>query len=210
VGLITVFAAVMAVAVAVLVAAERAGRRAQVVVSKPVASLCFVTVGLTLYRPSHPYDAWVLVALLLCLLGDVFLMFRGAFLAGLASFLLGHLAYVAAFAALLPPRSWPARWAVPLLLISGAAALWLEPHLGRRRSPVLAYLVVITLMVWGASSVVIGGKGPWILAVGAGLFYVSDLAVARDRLIVKRFASRTWGLPAYYLGQLLLALTIGL
>jgi uncharacterized membrane protein YhhN len=210
VGLITVFAAVMAVAVAVLVAAERAGRRAQVVVSKPVASLCFVTVGLTLYRPSRPYDAWVLVALLLCLLGDVFLMFHGAFLAGLASFLLGHLAYVAAFAALLPPRSWPARWAVPLLLISGAAALWLEPHLGRRRSPVLAYLVVITLMVWGASSVVIGGKGPWILAVGAGLFYVSDLAVARDRLIVKRFASRTWGLPAYYLGQLLLALTVGL
>jgi uncharacterized membrane protein YhhN len=209
VGLTTVFAAVMAVAVAVLVAAERAGRRALVFVSKPVASLCFVMVGWSLYQRLNLYDAWVLVALLLCLLGDVFLMFRRAFLAGLVSFLLGHLAYLAAFAALLPPRSWPARWAMPLLLVSGAAALWLGPHLGRRRSPVLAYLVVITLMVWAAVSVVIGGKGPWILAAGAGLFYLSDLAVARDRLVVKRFASRAWGLPAYYLGQLLLALTVG-
>jgi len=199
----------MAVAVAVLVAAEKAGRRALVLVSKPVASLCFVMVGWILYSPSHPYDAWVVVALMLCMLGDVFLMFRPAFLAGLVSFLLGHLAYLAAFAGRLPPNSWPARWALPLLLVSVAAALWLGPHLGRRRSPVLAYLVVITLMVWGAGSVVLGGKGPWVLAAGAGLFYLSDLAVARDRLVVKRFASRTWGLPAYYLGQLLFALSVG-
>lgn len=208
-GLRVVLTAVMAVAVAVLVTAERRAWRALVFVAKPVASLCFVTVGWTLYRPAHPYGAWVLVALVLCLLGDVFLMLRRGFLVGLVSFLLGHLAYLAAFAAVLPPRSWPARWALPLLLVSLAAALWLEPHLGRRRSPVLAYLVVITLMVWGAVSIVVQGSGPWILAAGAGLFYLSDLAVARDRLVVKRFASRTWGLPAYYLGQLLLALTVG-
>jgi uncharacterized membrane protein YhhN len=64
-------------------------------------------------------------------------------------------------------------------------------------------------MVWGAAAVTAAGRGPWFLAAGAVLFYLSDLAVARDRLVVKRFASRAWGLPAYYAGQLLLALTIG-
>jgi uncharacterized membrane protein YhhN len=53
------------------------------------------------------------------------------------------------------------------------------------------------------------GQGPWIVAAGAVLFYLSDLAVARDRLVAKTFGSRTWGLPAYYFGQFLLALTVG-
>ena len=90
-----------------------------------------------------------------------------------------------------------------------AAALWLSPHLGRLRVPVLAYVAVITVMVWGAVGVTVAGRGPWFLAAGAILFYLSDLAVARDRLVTKVFGSRAWGLPAYYLGQLLLALTVG-
>ena len=46
-------------------------------------------------------------------------------------------------------------------------------------------------------------------AAGAILFYLSDLAVARHRFIHKSFINRALGLPTYYLGQLLLALTIG-
>ena len=41
--------------------------------------------------------------------------------------------------------------------------------------------------------------------LGALAFFVSDLAVARDRFVVKQFSNRLWGLPAYYLGQVLLA-----
>ena len=48
-----------------------------------------------------------------------------------------------------------------------------------------------------------------LVPAGALLFYLSDLAVARDRFVVRRFASRAWGLPAYYLAQVLLALTLG-
>ena len=90
---------------------------------------------------------------------------------------------------------------------SAAAAVWLWPHLGRMRIPVLAYIVVITVMVWGGLAV--AGRVPWLVPAGALLFYVSDLAVARDRFVVRRFASRAWGLPAYYLAQVLLALTLG-
>ena len=47
-----------------------------------------------------PFDsavrAWFVAALVLCLAGDVFLMLpKDLFVAGLASFLLGHLCYVA-------------------------------------------------------------------------------------------------------------------
>jgi len=202
-------AAITVMSVAVLVVAERRADRRLVLVTKPVASFAFVLLGWSRFEPGHPYDAWVLLALLLCLAGDLLLMLRRGFLPGLVSFLLGHLAYVVAFSALLLPRSWPAFWALPPLLVSTVAAAWLSPHLGRLRVPVLAYITVITVMVWGAVAVTAAGRGPWFLAAGAVLFYLSDLAVARDRLVVKRFASRAWGLPAYYLGQFLLALTVG-
>jgi len=201
--------AAMAAAVALLVAAEIRGRRTVVLVAKPVASLAFVLLGVSRFHPGNPYGAWVLVALVLCFAGDLLLMLRRGFLPGLVSFLLGHLAYVVAFSVLLLPRSWPPLWAVPPLLVSTVAASWLSPHLGRLRVPVLAYVAVITVMVWGAIAVTAAGRGPWLVATGAILFYLSDLAVARDRLVLKRFASRTWGLPAYYLGQFLLALTVG-
>lgn len=202
-------AALMTVAVVVLVAAELRGRRTLVLVAKPVASASFLLLGWFRFQPGHPYDAWVLLALLLCLLGDVLLMFRPAFIAGLASFLLGHLAYTLAFSGLLPPRSWSPGWAMPVLVASLVAVRWLWPHLGRLRYAVLAYIAVITVMVWGAVAVTVVGRGPWFLAVGGVLFYLSDLAVARDRFVARRFASRAWGLPAYYLGQLMLALTVG-
>jgi uncharacterized membrane protein YhhN len=206
---VLVLAVVMAAAVTVLVVAERNARRGLVLLAKPVGSLAFLLVGWSRFQPGHTYDAWVLLALLLCVAGDLLLMLRRGFLPGLVSFLLGHLAYIVAFSVLLPPHSWPAAWALPPLLVSAVAARWLQPHLGRLRVPVLAYVAVITVMVWGAVAVTAAGHGPWFLAAAAVLFYLSDLAVARDRLVSRAFGSRTWGLPAYYLGQLLFALTVG-
>lgn len=199
----------MVVAVAVVVAAERAGRRAPVLAAKPLASLCFVVVAWSRLQAGSPYDAWVMLALLLCLTGDVLLLFRRALVAGLVAFLTGHVAFVVAFAALLPPHAWPAAWVLAPLAASAAAAIWLSPSLGRMRAPVLAYIAVITVMVWGALSVAAAGNGPWFLAAGALLFYLSDLTVAYDRFVRRAFAARTLGLPAYYLGQLLFALTVG-
>jgi uncharacterized membrane protein YhhN len=208
--MIAALAALMATAVAVVVIGERAGRRVPVVAGKPVASLCFVVVAWSRFDPRSPYDAWVMLALLLCLAGDALLLFRRAFVAGLGAFLLGHVAFVVAFATLLPPHAWPAAWVLAPLAASAAAAIWLSPNLGRMRAPVLAYIAVITVMVWGAVSVAAAAVAPWFLAAGALLFYLSDLTVAHDRFVRKAFALRTLGLPAYYLGQLLFALTVGL
>ena len=44
---------------------------------------------------------------------------------------------------------------------------------------------------------------------GAAMFYLSDLAVARDRVVSSGFWNKAWGLPLYFGGQLFLAASIG-
>ena len=196
---------VVFLAVAALVAAELRGRRTAAVAAKTVASAGFVLLALLGLRLSAPYDRWILLALAACMAGDVLLAFPRMFPAGLACFLAGHLGYTVAFSTL-PPRAWPALVAAVLAVPSAAAAVWLWPHLGAQRAAVLAYIAVITTMAWGA--IAVAGRAGWITCAAGLLFYVSDLAVARNRFVVRRFASRAWGLPAYYFAQVLFALTL--
>jgi uncharacterized membrane protein YhhN len=63
-------------------------------------------------------------------------------------------------------------------------------------------------MVIGAFAATRAEVAPVKLAVGAALFFASDLAVARNRFVAKAFVNRAWGLPAYYAGQLLIAWSI--
>ena len=79
--------------------------------------------------------------------------------------------------------------------------------------PVLLYIIVITLMMSGAWSVLGDGtlalSGRIAVFTGALSFYVSDIFVARDRFLKTEFLNRLVGLPLYYFGQFLLAFSIG-
>ena len=87
--------------------------------------------------------------------------------------------------------------------------LWLMPHvLGDMRIPVLAYTATITLMLVAAVGTH-GFETDWRIPLGAAPFYVSDLAVARDRFVAPGWDNRLWGLPLYFGGQLLLAWAAG-
>ena len=185
-----------AVACAVLVYAEWRAPRLRPP-AKIAASLAFLGVGLLAASPS-----WVTLGLALGVVGDVALLGKGerAFLAGLGAFLVAHLAYVVGIAQLSPPQ----RWIAPAMLLPvavAAAALWrLWPRLGAMKLPVTVYVLAIVAMVAGALS-----TGRPRLAVGAVLFFASDLSVARDKFEASTFANKAWGLPAYYAGQLLIA-----
>jgi len=195
-------------AVGVLLVGEAKGRRPLVLAAKPLASACFVAVGWVSLRDSDPYGAWIVLGLALSMVGDILLMFRRAFLAGIGVFLAAHVAYLAAFHVLLPAHDWPLWIAAPVTTTSAFAAAWLWPHLGRLRAPVVAYVAAITLMLWGALAALEADRLGAVFAAGAVLFYLSDLAVARDRFVRPGFVNRAWGLPAYYLGQILLALSV--
>jgi uncharacterized membrane protein YhhN len=200
-----------AAAVAGLLVAERRGSRPGVWVAKPLASAGFVALALVSGATDTSYGRWVLAALALGWLGDVLLIPKGAkrsFAAGLASFLLGHLAFVVAF--------W-LRGAQPLWLAGGALAAaalavpvlrWLRPHVpAALRVPVHAYVAVISAMVAAAAGA-FGATGDAQLLAGALGFFASDLAVARERFVAKSFTNKLWGLPLYYAAQLLLAGTV--
>jgi uncharacterized membrane protein YhhN len=199
----------MAGALISLLHAIRVGDRTKEVMSKTVASAAFVVLGIVRWSAGDPIDTWLIAALVLCAAGDLCLLWDRSFDFGLISFLLGHLAYVTAFAVALPLGKWPLLILIPMVAAGALASRWLWPHLGRRRVSVTAYIVAISIMVWGGVSAFTAGALPWTAAAGALLFYLSDLAVARHRFVRKDFINRAVGLPIYYLGQLLLALTIG-
>jgi uncharacterized membrane protein YhhN len=212
------------VATAALLVAERRGHRPGRAIAQATASLAFLAVAALAARASAaaavaaPLVAWFVVGQALGVVGDLALLGHGRrpFLIGLGAFLAGHLAYVVGLAAVVAPTTWPTATG-PLAiapLASGAAALaWLWPHLrGDRasmRGPVIAYVAVITTMVIAALAAWRGAALPAttraLIGAGAALFFVSDLAVARDRFVAAGFINRLWGLPAYYGGQLLLA-----
>jgi len=183
--------------------------------TKILLSAIFVLAALTTPHLNLTYSWLIIIALAFCLAGDICLAFdsRKAFLSGLVVFLLGHLVYVAAFFNIAKVNAWTIGSLVVAGAVSGAVYAWLKPHLGTMQMPVIAYMVVITVMVAGAGSVAGDSRFPaigrWLVAGGAVLFYLSDLFVARHQFVQKAFFNRAAGLPLYYLGQFLLAFSVG-
>lgn len=201
--------AVGAVAVAVLVWSEWRGSRLRFV-AKPAASACFVVAALVAGAMDTGYGRWVLAALVLSAIGDVALLGRSSdlFLAGLTSFLLGHVAYVVAFV-VRGIDTGVAGIAVVVMSLSAFVVIrWLWPHVpSKMQVPVAGYAVVISLMVVMAIGTVAFDVDVRIIAA-ALMFYCSDLAVARDRFVAPGPDNRLWGLPLYYLAQFVFAATV--
>lgn len=159
-----------------------------------------------------PYKALIMGGLFFSLLGDVFLMLPDdRFLAGLTSFLVAHLFYIAGF---LIDHGAIAYWTIlPLFVLTALIAWVLKDNLGKMKIPVYFYISVIGSMAWLAWSRWISGGGvDHLLAfIGAALFLSSDLILALNRFKVAFKGARALDLLTYYTGQWLIALSaIGL
>ncbi len=205
------YAAVTVASVALLLESSRRGSRAGERVFKPLASTAFVAAAVANGAQRTPYGAAVLAGLAFSWCGDVLLLSRAkrVFLAGLGAFLLGHVAYAVAFVrrGFSPGAALAAlaALALPLALVRR----WLLPFVDRpMRAPVLAYMAVITVMVALAVGTVAARGEPWVL-VGAVMFYLSDLSVARDRFVAPGWRNKVWGWPLYFGAQLVLGYCAG-
>lgn len=178
---------------------------------KVTASTGFIIVALGAGALDDTYGRWILVGLGLSWIGDAALLGRSdrAFLVGLGAFLLGHLAYVTAFLSVDLDVTTPGiLFGLAWLAAISQVARWLTPHVtGRMRAPVSAYITVISVMVVLAGPAGVGRES-LLVPLGALAFAVSDIAVARDRFVGGGVVNRLWGLPLYYAGQLLLALSV--
>ena len=202
-----------ALAVSGLLVAEYRDSRVGLWLTKPIASAAFVWLGLVSGALDSGYGRLLLLSLALCLLGDVLLIPREqpkAFRAGLFAFLLGHVAYSAAFLSRPLAPGGLLAGAVVLGIVILAVLRWLGKSLPPEMvGPVRTYMLVIGVMSALACGVTAAG-GPWAVAVGALSFTASDISVARDRFVRHQFINRAWGLPLYYSAQLLLATTASL
>ena len=198
-------------ALACVLISEKRGEKKPEWFFKPLASFAFLGLAFSLGALETPPGQWIFAGLVLSWFGDVFLISRTEkpFLIGLVAFLLGHVAFLGAFFAL--EVNWnPIGIGVgPLVLVSALVTRWLLPHAPREmRIPIVAYILVITAMVAAAFGLWQHENGP--LAIGAALcFFLSDLSVAINRFVSASFVHRLWGLPLYYLAQILFGLLAG-
>jgi uncharacterized membrane protein YhhN len=211
VGSTSAWIALVAVAVCMALIGARAKRRALYAIAKAVASLGFVAAALSSGATSSAWGSIALAALALAAVGDVLLAFPDSRMlrAGLAVFAAAHLVFAAAFAAH-GVGPWPqTTFAATVAAVAVAGAwLWLNPHLSAEwRRAVALYLTVLLLMLSTGIASAIHAASP-LLAVGIVLVAGSDATVARQRFVRESFTNKLWGLPVYYLGMVLIALSL--
>ncbi|MEJ5311971.1 MAG: lysoplasmalogenase [Anaerolineae bacterium] len=206
---------VLAITVFFLIRAEFRKAQRQIYVLKPLATLLVIAAALLSFgeaRLNLTYTLGALVGLALSFGGDIALMFqtnRKAFMIGLVLFLLAHVAYAVTFTRLggLQAIVW---LAAPVLAALGLGIYRLfRGGLGAMKGPVIVYIVVISVMVNQAvatfNSSTFSVVQAWMIAIGAVLFYISDVILAANRFW-KPFQYNRISLAFYYAGQFLIAL----
>lgn len=145
----------------------------------------------------------IALGLLLSACGDV-LLGIDLFLPGLVAFLLAHVAYLLAY--LGRTRALHLGRLLPVIAYMVPVYLWLEPHLGAMKAPVIAYVTVIAAMVWRAMAQI--GEHPrdpllpWYATLGAVSFAVSDTMVAWHRFVDVDAPIHVPLMLTYWAGQL--------
>jgi uncharacterized membrane protein YhhN len=176
---------------------------------KPLTMVVLIAATLALDVDDPAVRTWFLVALVLCLLGDVFLMLpQDLFVLGLVSFLFGHVAYIVGMHV---DGVDGVRFLAGLALVAVAMAVIGTRILRGVRSgsepalagPVVAYMSVISAMVASAL-----GTGHVAAVLGAVLFYVSDALIAWNRFLRETGHGRLAIIVTYHLAQVSLVLSL--
>jgi len=194
---------------------EKKADRKGLLPTKTALSLLFIIAVAVQPHPNMRFYYWLLGGLILCLGGDVCLVFSSekTFLVGLILFLLGHVLYIFGFIHIAQTGRLAWIGAVVIFIVGACVYLWLRPHLGSMNIPVLVYAIVISIMLSGAWAVFYSTgqslSARLLVLLGALSFYSSDIFVARDRFMKREMLNRTIGLPLYYAGQFLLAFSVG-
>ena len=179
-------------------------------VVKPGAMIALMGIALLSGAQAHPTGVWLLVALVFCVLGDVLLLgdsdarFRG----GLLAFLLGHLAYAVCFLRLGLDHPW---WGAAALVALAGSMPWatrIVRGAAAAGGPVLAGMVAGYVLVIGVMAVLAWSTGLVLVAVGAGLFVVSDLVLGLGRFVGQRPWTRLAVMVTYLLAQALLVVGV--
>ncbi|MFM2438502.1 MAG: hypothetical protein RLZ55_1321 [Actinomycetota bacterium] len=168
-------------------------------VAKPAVMVLLMAAVALMPGLPGPLRACVLIGQAAGLVGDVAMMLQKT-TPGSAAFLVGHLAYLAAW--LQYWRSWV--WAV----IGALACAVLLLTLGRRiaagagaRNRLLGRIVVVYLFAICAMAVGAFGTAALAIAASSVLFLASDTLLGWSRFVVNRPSARIWVHVLYHVAQ---------
>lgn len=155
----------------------------------------------------NPTQWILLVGLFTCMLADGFIAY--SFILGLATFLIGHLFYVVGFS-----RAWKfskLRFSMILLILTYSFLMGrilvialIEDGNNTLVFPVIAYVIVISLMAWMA--IMSGNK--WAI-IGSLLFVISDSILSWNMFVSDIPQSTFLIMSTYYSAQFFIAHSLG-
>ncbi len=170
----------------------------------PLIGIIIFVAGTALNNRVPPGLRLLLIpGLVMGLAGDIFLLNDRFFLPGLFSFLLGHAFYaIAIFKGVCPAGlTFCAFITAVSIMYTVIFVKKIRPEHKKMLPPVIAYIMMLTLMLQISLNHDIRlGVFPWF-AVGAFFFYISDAIFAVDRFVHKFKPAHAIILSAYYLAQ---------
>jgi len=150
---------------------------------KPITTILILSIPI-IYgnRTCKKYFYSVIVALIFCLIGDIFLLENDYFLYGLVSFLIGHLFFLRGFISLGGFKKYLLPLAL-LLLIGVIFYSIIYDNLGTIAIPVAFYIIAILIMGWQGINLYLWKKKQVFLyiAIAVVLFLISDSLIAVNR-----------------------------
>lgn len=208
----TIFTVVYAAVAAVVLLSDLAGAREVRFLFKPlimISLMCWALIASD-SRPVERKGLFVIGMAFACL-GDIFLMYRGYFLAGLAAFLVMQLLYMFAFAPEAPISTADSSFRLKTLAAVGILSIILlvvMPGL-RERALVFAvplYGIAITSMAFIASlrSREVSRASYQRVLIGSLLFVVSDTLIAVNSFVSPVPHSHFWIMSTYMAAQYLI------
>lgn len=178
--------------------------------AKPATLAALIATALAMGATDSAAGLWLLVALAFGLLGDVMLLSPSTarFQAGLAAFLVGHLAYLGSFLTLGMDRPGWAMAGLVVVVVALALARGVLPATQRSDGPALSVPVAVYMAVISAMTLAAWATGVALVAVGASVFLASDTILAVDRFVQPRSWARVAVMTTYHTGQALIVLGV--
>lgn len=207
---------------ALFIKAEHEEKYLPAVILKGTASLMFVLIGYNAFLvTNNAFNRQFLIGLIFGMIGDILLNLRYVFpklnqkifLAGIVAFLIGHVMYLLA---LIPQARHVWIW---YCIIAGAlAAAALLAYIFKTMEVKKAFKIfgvfylgavfIMTAIAIGIA-VFIPTKRSLIYAIGAVLFTLSDVVLIFNTFSgITKFSLRITNLTLYYLGQILIAISM--
>jgi len=182
-------------------------RRAVEMWAKPITMALLVGVAATAGDQSTDVRAALVIGAVFGLAGDIALLGKGeaSFMAGLAAFAVGHLAYVVAAVSIGFDPLWALVGVVFVIGLLGYRFVGqIVPGARDHGGPVLAGAVTFYALVISAMVVTSWATAAWVAGVGAMLFAVSDWLIGYQRFVAKLPNGGVAVIVPYHVGQALL------